>query len=247
MYVSDYLNLAVRGELKPLTLSNIGNLDYSEDKLSDDQQVNRKSLITFLNQANLEIHRKFSLIQKEFIINIDCVNREIDLPVDFLSATFAQLPNGMEVPINNDRRTFLEGTPSRPGSKSVLLENSPVANQTPLVTVDNWVSILFTSPFKAIIKGEDYNKQTLVSLIYVAAPPKVEKLTDFIDLREVFTEPLINYMAYKAYTSIKGDLQATNNTFYLRYIESCKNIRIEGSVDPDNLDTNIKLYEQGFV
>ena len=73
------------------------------------------------------------------------------------------------------------------------------------------------------------------------------KTTDFLDLPEIYTEALLDYVAYKAHASIKGDMKAENNTYYLRFIESCKNIKIAGLSNSDNLDSNTKLTDRGFV
>jgi hypothetical protein len=42
-------------------------------------------------------------------------------------------------------------------------------------------------------------------------------------------------------------MKAENNTYYLRYNESIKNIRLLGMKNSDNLDSNVKLTDRGFV
>jgi hypothetical protein len=42
-------------------------------------------------------------------------------------------------------------------------------------------------------------------------------------------------------------MKEENNTYYLRYQESLRNIRLLGMVNSDNLDSNVKLTDRGFV
>ena len=71
--------------------------------------------------------------------------------------------------------------------------------------------------------------------------------TDFIDLPQVYNEALFYYIAFKAHAAIKGDMKEENNTYFLRYQESIKNIRLLGLKSSDNLDSNVKLDDRGFV
>ena len=42
-------------------------------------------------------------------------------------------------------------------------------------------------------------------------------------------------------------MKEENNTYFLRYQDSIKNIRLLGLKSSDNLDSNVKLDERGFV
>ncbi len=217
MIVSDYLDFAVKGELKPLTVSNIGG-----DIIDNVQKDNREILISYLNLAIVEIFKRFALLQKEYVIEEVEPNTVYDLPVDFMYAVSAAFPDGAEISLNDEKKYLVDD-------------------------IDYNVSIMFPAPFKILFKGTDPNEQVDISLLYVATPCKVSLFTDYIDIPEIYTEALINFMAYKAYSSLQGDMQATNNTFYLRFIDSCKGIDAMGLKNSDNLDSNIKLNERGFV
>ena len=217
MLVSDYLQFAITSEVKPLKYSDIGS-----DDPTDVQQSNRDALIGFLHLANIEVHKKFALIQKEFILEEVEHNKTYPIPLDWMYPINAAYEDGTEIPINNDR--------------SVVVDD-----------VDVQVSVLFPSPYTALTKGTDDKGRNRISLVYVATPDKLEAMNDFIDISDIYTEALLYYLAYKAYSSVQGDMQATNNTYYLRFIESCKNIVINGLSTVDNLDSNIKLDERGFV
>jgi len=218
MYVSDYLSHIVKGEVKQLYVSDIGTTSPTTV-----QQANIATLISYLNEANLELHKHFGLLQKELVLS-DVTNNSLhNVPLDFLYAISAQYNDGTEVSINNERANYVD-------------------------KVDENVSILFPAPFKILIKGTDVSlKRDDISVVYVAVPITVTKTTDFIDLPQVYNEAIYNYMAYKAHVSVKGDIKEENNTYYLRYQESLRNIRLLGMVNSDNLDSNVKLTDRGFV
>jgi hypothetical protein len=217
MYVSDYLSHITKGEVKQLYVSDIGTT--SPNTL---QQANIAILISYLNEANLELHKHFGLIQKELVLT-DVTNNSLhSVPVDFLYAISAEFNDGTEVAINNERTNFVD-------------------------KVDYNVSLLFPAPFKILVKGTDNLKRDDISVVYVSTPPVLTLTTEFVDLPQVYNEALYNYVAYKAHASIKGDMKEENNTYYLRYQASLKNIRLLGMTNSDNLDSNVKLTDRGFV
>ncbi len=226
MLVSEYIDYAVKGELKPLAVSDIGGSSPNAT-----QSNNRETIISYLNLANSEIHKKFALLQKEFLLEEVENGKYFDLPIDFVYAISASYPEGVEISVNNER---------------VLVD--------PQTGINYCVSVMFPAPFTAVVKGEWPSKLTgrsldtgTISLVYVAKPPLVDSEDAFLDVSDAFTEAILYYVAYKAYASVQGDIQATNNTYYLRFIESCKNIKIEGLVNSDNLNSNMKLIQNGFV
>jgi hypothetical protein len=217
MYVSDYLSHITKGEVKQLYVSDIGTT--SPNTL---QKANIAILISYLNEANLELHKHFGLIQKELVLT-DVTNNSLhSVPVDFLYAISAEFNDGTEVAINNERTNFVD-------------------------KVDYNVSLLFPAPFKILVKGTDNLKRDDISVVYVSTPPVLTLTSEFVDLPQVYNEALYNYVAYKAHASIKGDMKEENNTYYLRYQASLKNIRLLGMTNSDNLDSNVKLTDRGFV
>ena len=96
MYVSEYLSHITKGEVKQLYVSDIGGTTPNTLQLS-----NIAILISYLNEANLEVHKHFGLIQKELVLS-DVTNNSIhSVPVDFLYAVSAEFNDGTEVAINN--------------------------------------------------------------------------------------------------------------------------------------------------
>ena len=89
MYVSDYLSHIVKGEVKQLYVSDIGTTSPNTV-----QQANIDTLISYLNEANLELHKHFGLLQKELVLT-DVTNNSLhNVPLDFLYAISAQYDDG---------------------------------------------------------------------------------------------------------------------------------------------------------
>ncbi len=217
MLVSEVVNLLIASELKPLSLANIGG-DYR----NQEQEENLLSIIGMINMAYLAIYEKFALLQKEFILSEIKNNKTYDLPNDFSYPIAAAMEDGTQVSLNNERKVTVDD-------------------------IDYNLSLMFPEPFLCLVKGEDPNGQTEVSLVYCAEPRKVSEPHDNIKLTSVFMSALMAYVGYRAYLGIDGHIESTNNTFYLRYLAACKTITTEGLTSSDNLNSNIKLEERGWV
>ena len=217
MLVYEYINLLVASELKPLGLANIGG-DFRDEI----QEKNLQDIIGLLNLANSALHEKFALLQKEFLLEDIENNKTFALPDDFVYPINAALEDGTQVPLNNERKVLVDKT-------------------------DKALSLMFPEPFVQLVKGEDLNSQVRVSLIYIASPKKVTGPTDKISITSAFTQAILDYVAYKAFLGVDGHVDKTNNTYYMRYIADCKAIETSGLAAIDNLNSNVKLEERGFV
>ncbi len=217
MFVSECINLLVAGELKPLAVSNIGG-----EVRNQEQEDNLRILVSFIDMANKALHEKFALIQRELVFEEVYHNQPITLPRDFIYPINAALRDGTQVPINNEMKLLGNGT-------------------------DSLLSLLFPEPYMCLVKGEDPAGQTDVSLVYVGEPEAITKVTHEIMLTNVFTQAILDYVAYRAYIGQDGHVDQTNNTYYMRYIADCKMIREAGLTAIDNLNSNAKLYMRGFV
>ena len=219
MKVSEYIDFLVNGEVQQLSIADVALDDATPGAA---QLKNRAKMRTFINLANIELHKKFSILQKTMELDFALNGEEFNLPEDFLHAISCTFKDGEEIAINNDKIRMKDD-------------------------VDINVSVMFRDPSKVTIKGTDEKGRKDMVLVYAASPKLASKITTNISLPQLYTEALINYVAYKAHATISGDIKAENNTYYLRYNESCKQINILGLSNPDNLDANTKLVDSGFI
>ena len=113
--------------------------------------------------------------------------------------------------------------------------------------VDTNVSLLFTDPYKIKIKGVDLLDRNLIILKYAASPAKITSTSVDLKLPVAYTEAFLNYAAYKAHAAISANMQDENNAYFLRYQASVKDIIDAGLHDNNEIDSNNKLEDRGFV
>lgn len=219
MLVSDYIDDAAGSVVASLTVADVG---VGSDSPTEVQTKNRTTMLGYLNQAIVEIYRKFVLANNEIVITNPENNKRFNVPKDFMFPISASLEDGTEIGINNDRIITYEG-------KNIIL------------------SVMFPNPLQLEIRKPDDLTDFKVSIIYAQLPKKLTKYNDIVALRPIYTEAVLMYIAYKAFGSMKPDMESGNNIYYMRFNAACKDIRINGGIDTDNLDNNYKLEERGFV
>ena len=224
MKASEYINYLVNGETYKLDIQDVGDLAVNGATPSALQETNRKKFINYLNLANLAIHKRFHLLQKQFEIDNPTNDEEYALPSDFLAPIYAYYNDteAEEIPIKDTYRKIVDN-------------------------VDTAVSLLIPEPFKITVKGTDTSKRPQIILIYAASPPVISQVNHSLNVNNVYTEAMLNYAAYKAYSAISGDIKAENNSYYLRYESNCRQIIASGLGGDNETETNTKLEDNGFV
>ena len=224
MKASEYINYLVNGETYKLAIQDVGDLAVNGATPSALQETNRKKFINYLNLANLAIHKRFHLLQKQFEIDNPTNDEEYALPSDFLAPIYAYYNDteAEEIPIKDTYRKIVDN-------------------------VDTAVSLLIPEPFKITVKGTDTSKRPQIILIYAASPPVISQVNHSLNVNNVYTEAMLNYAAYKAYSAISGDIKAENNSYYLGYESNCRQIVASGLGGDNETETNTKLEDNGFV
>ncbi len=226
MKVSEYIDYLITGECSKLAIANVGDMSANPSPSPTTvQTTNQQRFINYVNLANLALHKRFNLIKKAIELDNPLNEEEFTLPTDFLTPLYAYYTSDFDpVTIKDD---------------SIKLVNK----------VDTAVSILINEPFKAVIKGTDEEtpKRSQILLKYAAAPTKAKTTYADLKINEVYTEALLNYSAYKAHGAISGDMKDENNTYYLRYEASCKQLINSGMWGNNEIELNTKLEDNGFV
>ena len=225
MKASEYINYLVNGETYKLAIQDVGDLSVNPSSTpTATQETNRKKFINYLNLANLAIHKRFHLLQKQYEIDNPTNDEEYALPSDFLAPIYAYYNDteAEEIPIKDTYRKIVDN-------------------------VDTAVSLLIPEPFKITVKGTDTSKRPQIILIYAASPPVISQVNHSLNVNNVYTEAMLNYAAYKAYSAISGDIKAENNSYYLRYESNCRQIIASGLGGDNETETNTKLEDNGFV
>ena len=226
MKVSEYIDYLTTGECSKLAIASVGDMSANPSPAPTAvQTINQNKFINYVNLANLALHKRFHLLKKDYEMDQPVDGEEYALPSDFLTPIHAYYTSDFDqVAIKDD---------------SVKLVQK----------VDQHVAILLPEPFKAEIKGTDAEtpKRTQIILRYAAAPKRVKNTYTDLKISEVYTEALLNYAAYKAHVTTSGDLKDENNTYYMRYDASCKQLINSGMWGNNEIEVNTKLEDNGFV
>ena len=225
MKASDYINYLVNGETYKLAVQDVGDLAVNPSSaVTTLQEKNRQKFINYLNLANLAIHKRFHLLQKQYEIDNPTNDEDYTLPSDFLAPVYAYYNDNVkeEIPIKDTYRKIVDN-------------------------VDTAVSLLIPEPFKVTVKGTDTTKHSQIILVYAASPKVVTKVIHSLNISNVYTEAVLNYAAYKAYSAISGDIKAENNSYYFRYESNCRQIITSGLGGDNETETNNKLVDNGFI
>ena len=226
MKVSEYIDYLTTGECSKLAIASVGDMSANPSPVPTAVQIiNQNKFINYINLANLALHKRFHLVKRTYEMDNPLAEEEFALPSDFL------------VPIHAYYTSDYEEVPIKDESVKLVSD------------VDEHVSILINEPFKAIITGTDSEspKRAQILLKYAAAPKKAKSTYADLKISEVYTEALINYSAYKAHGAISGDMKDENNTYYMRYEASCKELINSGMWGNNDIEVNTKLEDNGFV
>lgn len=224
MKVSKYIEYLSTGDVSKLAISDVGDMSINPVSAPTSIQLtNQARLVNYINLANLAVHKRFHL--KEGYVELDnpLDGEEFKLPSDFL------------VPLN---AYYTED------NEDVTIKDSSIKM---VDKVDTAVSILLPESFLARIKGTDVLGRSQITMRYAAAPKIADKASVDLGVSQVYTEAIINYAAYKAHSAVSGKMDEENNTYYLRYESSCKQIVTSGMWGNNEIETNTKLQQRGFV
>jgi hypothetical protein len=224
MKVSGYIDFLVSTSCSKLAVSNVGDMSLNPDVApSTVQLANQDKFVDYVNLANLAVHKRFQLIEKQVELDNPVSGEEFDLPTDFLIPLEAYYAADFDPVTIKDPRVQL------------------------VDSVDTKVSILIPEPFKALIKGTDDEARSLIIMKYSASPKVATNSALDLKVSQVYTECILNYAAYMAHSAISGDIKDENNTYYLRYEASCKQVVNSGMWGAGEQEINTKLDDNGFV
>jgi hypothetical protein len=100
MQVCDVVNYAIRGGIKQVGISNVG--DPSTETVTPDQEENLATIVSFINLGLIELYKRFNIRTEEVTFALNDFNRIFKLPQHTLVPTLAVTNDCVELDINND-------------------------------------------------------------------------------------------------------------------------------------------------
>jgi len=186
----------------------------------DDDQV-----IALMNLGLIEVYAKFAILQEEQIIHIKKGQTKYRLQ-----------DNSQKV-----LQAYYRDTIKNP------LRGNDAFKEVPLNDINCDESIFTPQPYTLHIPNPEEGR--IYSIMQIVAPPYVTKgnidTLDFI-FPPQFLDPLVNYIAYRAYKSMNGDGKTEIGTHMQAYMASCNEVYKKGLVNYTML-TNTKTTDRGYV
>ncbi len=187
----------------------IANLRQTELKQLSATSIVDATVIGYLNEAVLELYKRFNLwqdsciltqadaVQKYTLDGID-VNTDIDLSdKQLILISEAYDPEGDELSLND--------------------EDDPYGAVTPKYNIVEF-------PPDGVTAGNQF------SIVFRAAPLDMTQTTDTIDLTPVLFSAMYFYVGFRAHVSQKGNEQLENNTHYKRFLGECNRVERLGLI-----------------
>lgn len=89
-----------------------------------------------------------------------------------------------------------------------------------------------------------------ISCVYKVNPKFIDVDADvnseIVDIPLPLLEPLLHYIGYRAHGSVNGEINAENNTHYMRFEASCKRVEDLGVLNSDDVST-YSVRDKGFI
>jgi len=182
-------------------------------------------IISLMNLGLIEIYGKFNILQEDQTIYIkEGVTR------------YNLVDNSQKV-----LQVFCRNVHDDP------LRGEDKFEEIPLNDINDDRSVYTTQPFLLHVPNPD--KGMVYSVIQVVTPPYITKEnieTLDINFPPQFLDPLVNYIAFRAYKSMNGDERTEIGSHWRAYMMSCDEVYRKGLAQYSVL-TNIKLNDRGFA
>lgn len=197
-------------------------------------------IIGYINLALIALYSRFFIKAQEVLIALQTGKTlysldgtDVDVTVQgqpIVTDSFMAIINafneaGNELPINDTNR--LDG----------IFTPSFDTIQVPYST---------TGAFIAIIYRENPPMLDPAVLCDAAGALDVANALTNVYIPPQLLEPLLHYVGYRAHGSVAGAMKDENNTHYMRYMASCRDIEDFGTISLTNLQS-MNVEDKGFV
>lgn len=192
----------------------IARLQQTELKQLSGTSLTDTIVLEYLNEAILELHKRFNIWQDEAIIThvaaktsyvLDGVDVDVSIDLNdkiLLVITDAIDYLGVEQNLNDEDDDFGVVTPKYNVVEYALEE---------------------------LVLGEDF------SILYRASPIDMTAVEDEIDLPPALFEAMYFYVGFRAHVSQRGKKEDENHTHFERYMNACDRVEATGLIVAESL------------
>jgi hypothetical protein len=188
--------------------------------IKEDNSENIADILTYTNLGLIELYKRFNLRTEEAIVTM----RET-------KTSYLLDGTDPDVSISSEVNSILEIYDENGSYLDLNNETNPLSILTP-----TWNSIQVPYP----------SEGDVLSIIFSSSPTKLVDVTDVVPIPSTLLEALLHYIGYRAHGALDGNINAENNTHYVRFEASCKNAKDLGVVNHSDVAAT-SIYDKGFV
>lgn len=177
-----------------------------------------KQVISYINLGLIELYKIFSLRTEETTVTMTADNTIYTLTEPTLNSVYSVYDELGQLQSLNDEND----------ANSILTPSyNTLQIQNP--SAGGIMYVVYNASPTTIVWNDN------LASINVAIPPAM-------------TEALLHYIGYRAHGAMNGEINAENNTHYMRFDASCKRLKELGVVpSEDGMPSATKLEDKGFV
>jgi len=193
----------------------IARIRQTELKQLSATSITDAIIIEYLNEAVLELHKRFNIWQDSAIIThaTDVISYDLDgvdanVAIDLSDKQLLLITDaidylGDEMTINDEDDEFGVVTPKYNIVEFALAE---------------------------LVVGEDFD------ILFRAAPLDMTAVGDTIDLPPTLLEAMYFYVGFRAHVSQKGNKELENNTHFMRFLDACERVQAQGLISAESME-----------
>jgi hypothetical protein len=218
MKVADIIDYAITGELRQVSLSDIGDVSAR----TPEQQKNLDTLVSYVNQAMIELSTRFPLFIS--VEELDADSGDTDpIPFPNNATTLLKVESllGEVIPINEPKWT------------------DPIYKDT-----DQWF-VKTPSVNTLVINNNKPIESTELLATFVLSAPKYVYTSD-IAIPNNYLEAVLDYIAYKANTAMKPLPNQEGNVYYMKFEADCTRLKATFDNNYDSVEGS-KFFTRGFI
>ena len=197
-------------------LSQLGVVKNLKSTRAAEVQEAEKQILSYINLGLIELYKRFTMRSEEEIVAMVEGQSLYTLTDPLLNKVY-------EVYDENGKPYPLND------ETNVNSINTPSYNviQIPTISLGNSVFVIYNSAPDELLWNAD------LTTVDIPIPP-------------IMLEAMLHYVGYRGHGATDGNVDAENNTHYMRFDKSCRKLVEEGAVSSDEIIMSKSLEDKGF-
>lgn len=190
-------------------------------------KTDNTAVLGYLNEAVLELHKRFNLWQDEAVITID---------TGVLSYALDGVDSNVTIDLSDKQLILITDAYDYDGCQmSINDEDDEYGVVTPKYNIVEYPDDYYDEA--DITTGQEF------SILFRASPIDMTDVGDTIDLPPTLFSAMYFYVGFRAHVSQKGTENLENNTHYKRFLAECNRVEALGLISPESMNNHKFGYD----